>query len=59
MKKKEGTFYSLNFLEKDDEPIEQEASLNSYTKDMRTLNDIPDNGQGGHLIREESCLESL
>ena len=53
MGKKEGTFYSPNFFDTDDEPIEQKAPLEDYHEDMRSRNDILDNGQDGHLIREE------
>ena len=50
---KEGTSYSPNFFDIDEEHIVQEAPLNDYHEDVRSLNDIPDNGQDGHLIREE------
>ena len=53
IEKNEGTFYSPNFFDKDEEQIDQEAPLDDYHEDVRSLNDIPDNGQGGHLIREE------
>lgn len=53
MEKKEGTFYSPNFFDTDEQQIGQEAPLHDYHEDMRSLNDIPDNGLGGHLIREE------
>ena len=53
MEKKEGNFYSPNFFDTNEEKIDQEAPLDDYHEDMRSLNDIPDNGQGGHLIREE------
>ena len=53
MENKEGTFYSLNFLDAIDEPIEQEAPLEDYHEDMRSHNDILDNGQDSHLIGEE------
>ena len=53
IEKKEGTFYSPNFFDTDEEQIDQEAPLYDYHEDVRSLNDIPDNGQGGHLIREE------
>ena len=54
MEKKEGTFYSPNFFDTDEEKIDQEAPLDDYHEDVRSLNGIPDNGQGGHQIREES-----
>ena len=53
MEKKEGTFYSPNFFDIDEEHIVQEAPLDDYHEDVRSLNDIPDNGQDGHLVREE------
>ena len=53
MEKKKGNFYPPNLFETDHEPIEKEAPLDDYHEDMRSLNDIPDNGQVGHLIREE------
>ena len=53
MEKEEGTFYSPNFFDTSDEPIEQDAQLDDYHEDMRSLNKIIDNGQGCHLIREE------
>ena len=53
MEKEEGTFYSLNFFDTGDEPIEQDAPLDDNHEGMRSLNKIPDNGQGCHLIREE------
>ena len=53
MEKKERNFYRPNFFDIDHEPIEQKAPLDDYHEDMRSLNDIPNNGQGSHLIREE------
>ena len=53
MEKKEGTFYSPNFFDIDEEHIVQEAPLDDYHEDVRSLNDIPDYGQDGHLVREE------
>ena len=52
--RKEGRyFYSPNSFDTDEEQIDQEAPLDDYHRDVRSLNDIPDNGQGGHLIRKE------
>ena len=48
-----GIFYSPNFFDTDEDQIGQEAPLNDYHEDMRSLNNIPDEGKGGHLIREE------
>ena len=59
MEKKEGTFYSPNFFDTDEEQIDQEATLDDYHEDVRSLNDIPDNGQDGHLIREERSLRKF
>ena len=59
MEKNEGSFYSPNFLDADDEPIEKEAPLEDYHEDMRSLNDILNNGQGGHLISEERSLRKF
>ena len=53
MENNEGTFYPPNFFDTDVEKSDQEASLDDYHEDMRSLNDIPNNGQGDHLIREE------
>ena len=59
MEKKEGTFYSPNFFDTNDELIEQEAPLEDYHEYMRSLNDILDNGQGSHLIREERSTKKF
>ena len=53
MEKKQGTFYSLNFFDTNEEKIDQEAPLDEYHEYMRSLNDILDDGQGGHLTREK------
>ena len=45
--------YCLNFFDTVGEKIDQKAPLDDYHDDTRSVNDILDNGQGGHLIREE------
>ena len=50
---KEGTFCGPNFFDTIGEQIDQKAPLDDYHDDTRSVNNIPDNGQGGHLIREE------
>ena len=53
MEKEEGTFYSPYFFDINEEPIDQEALLDDYYEDTRSLNEVLDEGQGGHLTKEE------